>query len=109
MCAHRHALRAAPAVSALTTPPFGTPGLVPLGVVGVIRDYGMYDWAGAPEESRTHHAARSESCPFGPHPRRQTSTSGSPGSTLSSVLGKSRTRTLVALNTALATAAPAPQ
>src|SRR5918992_3616294 len=34
---------------------------------------------------------------------------GSPGSSLSRVIGKSRTRTPVALNTALATALPVPQ
>lgn len=37
------------------------------------------------------------------------STTGRPGSSLSSVIGKSRRRTPVAFNTALATAAPAPQ
>jgi hypothetical protein len=41
--------------------------------------------------------------------RFQTSTRGKPGNTFSSVIGKSRTRTPVALNTAFTTAALAPQ
>lgn len=47
----------------------------------------------------------------GPAPlsRIQSSISGRPGSTFSMVMGKSRTRTPVALNTAFATDAPAPQ
>jgi len=43
------------------------------------------------------------------HHKIQVSMGGRPGNTFSSVMGKSRTRIPVALNTAFATAAPAPQ